>query len=409
MGEVFIIMRKKFVLTEEDRKHILGLYNILNEQDNENQLNISQKVLFPAGYYNESYIIDTLNPIIERVRTFLSTNRQIPYTIDIVISASESRIPNTDKEQGGTRVEPGYLSEKRQETIENYLVSKLNSLVEEGLLSSVPTYDKPEPVIGITPWVGTSFCPQDADDNEQRGGCKQRYDAGVRSGNQEILDYKEKYDSEQNITLTINIVRTPEPQNRPEDCLNGMTIELNYEKGDHVCDSSVYQLYANGVLLMRDDGKDYASLNNYTPEDRVGRSTHGLKRRQSVALQQYDNNLGDRGGARYNKFLISNELAEELLSGGRTTIEITGKCYNPLNYFEDGKQDRFNLGLGDGETKAWGYDCHTDVGKIKVTNAQGTTQNFTPRKTPNKRDVIVPMFTFNPCTLERVTSSTRTK
>ena len=91
------------------------VYNLLNEQDNENQLNISQKVLFPPGYYNQSYIVDTLNPIIERVRTFLSTNREIPYTIDIVISASESRIPNTDKEQGGTIVDPGYLSGKRQE------------------------------------------------------------------------------------------------------------------------------------------------------------------------------------------------------------------------------------------------------------------------------------------------------
>ena len=398
-------MRKKFVLTEEDRKHILGLYNLLNEQDAENQLNISQKVLFPAGYYNESYIVDTLNPIIERVRTFLSTNREIPYTIDIVINASESRIPNTDKEQGGTRVEPGYLSEKRQETIENYLVSKLNSLVEEGLLSSVPTYDRPEPVIGNTPWVGTSFCPENADDNEQRGGCKQRYDAGIRSGNQEILDYKEKYDNEQNITLTINIVRTPEQQEIPEDCVTGMVIELNYEGGGHVCDSSVYQLYANYVdenskPLLRDDGKNYASLNNYTPEDRVGKSTHGLSREDAVKLQQYDNNLGDRGGKRYNKFIITNEMAKELMSGGNKVIRISAKCYNPLNYFEDGKQDRFNLGLGDGETYAWGKNCHTDVGKIKVTNAKGITKKFTPKNTPNDVDDVVTMFTFNPCTLE---------
>jgi hypothetical protein len=407
-------MRKKFVLTEEDRKHILGLYNLLNEQDNENQLNISQKVLFPPGYYNQSYIVDTLNPIIERVRTFLSTNREIPYTIDIVISASESRIPNTDKEQGGTIVDPGYLSGKRQETIENYLKGNLNSLVEEGLLSSVPTYTKTEPTIGNTPWVGTPFCPQNADDNEQRGGCKQRYDAGIRSGNREILDYKEKYDNEQNVTLTINIVRTPEPQELPEDCVNGMTIELNYEKGDHICDSSVYQLYANYVdenslPLLRDDGKDYASLNNYTPKNRVGKSTHGLSRKEAVKLQQYDNNLGDRGGKRYNKFIITNEMAKELMSGDKKVITISAKCYNPLNYFEDGKQDRFNLGLGDGETYAWGLNCHDDVGEIKVTNAKGLTQKFTSRKTPNKKDEVVKMFTFDPCTLERITSLTKTK
>ena len=60
-------------------------------------------------------------------------------------------------------------------------------------------------------------------------------------------------------------------------------------------------------------------------------------------------------------------MAKEFLKGDKKTITVSAKCYNPANYYEDGKDNM--LGIGKAETKAWGYDCHTDVGKIKVTNA----------------------------------------
>ena len=94
-------------------------------------------------------------------------------------------------------------------------------------------------------------------------------------------------------------------------------------------------------------------------------------------------------------------MASELLSGDKKIIKISAKCYNPANYNEDGKDNM--LGIGKAETEAWGYDCHRDVGKIKVTNAAGQVKQFTPKKTPNKRDEVVDMFSFDPCTLQRVT------
>lgn len=403
-------MSKKLLITEQERLYIRGLYNLVKEAVTPpvTGATINRTVNFPAGYYNESYVAPVLTEVTEQVRNFLLQNSGTSYIVSITLESGESRIPNTDKEQGNKPVGEGVLARARQNTINNYLTRTMGELVTSGVLPKIPTFNLTEPKIGDTPWVGTPFCPANATDAQQRGECKQRYNAGITTT---YKDYKTKYDSEQYVRVIVVLTQyivpttggTTTTGTTPTECTTDMVIELNYEGSGHICDSAVYQLYANGVLLLRDDGKDYASLNNYTPKDKVGKSTHGLSQDKAVALQAYDNNLGNAGGKRYNKFIITSEMAKQLLGGDKKNITVSAKCYNPTNYYEDGRQDRLNLGIGQAEATAWKYDCHTDVGKIKVTNASGQVKKFTPKKTPNIKDNVVDMFTFDPCTLSTVT------
>lgn len=396
----------RFIITEEEKKHIKQLYGLISEQETtpSSGTSIDKRINFPAGYYNESYVSEPLIEVTQQISSFLIQNSGVSYIVSITIEAGESQIPNTDREQGNIPVGSGVLARARQTTINNFLTRSIGELVTTGVLPQMPTFNFTEPVIGATPWVGTPFCPANSTDSQQRGECKQRYNDGIATT---YKNYKARYDAEQYVRVIVVISQGIKPTTTGTtslECSTNMIIELNYESGNHICDSSVYQLYANGILLLRDDGKDYASLNNYTPNEQVGKRIHGLTLDKSVELQKYDNNLGNAGGKRYNKFIITSEMAKEFLKGDKKTITVSAKCYNPANYYEDGKDNM--LGIGKAETKAWGYDCHTDVGKIKVTNAAGQVKKFTPKKTPNKRDEVVTMFTFDPCTLERVTPIT---
>jgi hypothetical protein len=50
--------RKRLLITEDDRKHILSLYGLLNEAVEEGQgmITIEADSTFPAGYYSESFL-----------------------------------------------------------------------------------------------------------------------------------------------------------------------------------------------------------------------------------------------------------------------------------------------------------------------------------------------------------------
>jgi len=393
----------KFIITEEEKKYIKGLYGLITEQETtpSSGITIDRRIIFPAGYYNESYVSEPLTEVTQQISSFLTQNPNNRYIVSITLESGESQIPNTDREQGNIPVDPGVLARARQATINSFLTRSIGELVTSGVLPQMPTFNFTEPVIGTTPWVGTPFCPANSTDAQQRGECKQRYNAGIETT---YSDYKAKYDAEQYVRVIVVVSQgiTPTPTGTTSlECATNMVIELNYEGGkNHICDSSVYQLFANDVLLLRDDGKDYASLNNYTPKELVGKRTHGLlSLEKSLELQKYDNNLGDSGGKRYNKFIITSEMAKELFKGGKTRIKIQAMCYNPTNYIEDGKDNM--LGFGKAETYPWGENCHDYVGVIKVTNASGQVAEFEPRNTPSQRNRKVTMFTFDPCVLKK--------
>jgi hypothetical protein len=118
---------------------------------------------------------------------------------------------------------------------------------------------------------------------------------------------------------------------------------------------------------MRNDGKPFASLNN----DKVNTNKE---------LDYYNNNPTKNGGARYNKFIITPEIATELLKGGKNSFTISAMCWNPLGY----------------SFPNWGYGCHEGVGTIIVTN--GTGEKFTYESaTPRERDETKTLVTINAC------------
>ncbi len=360
----------KILISENERLEILRLYNLISEQDEQDEqarepLSIDKMVKFPAGYHSTKYLTD-LVPEIEKIAQYLQTSKGKTFVVNVELSSGESQIPNTDREtneeDGKTE---GWLAQKRQTSITTYITDQLKSYVEQGLLASLPEFTVNPIEIGKTPWVGQTFKQPNGEkylctEKEKRAGCVKKYLACKKSTCKDIAD---KYASEQYIRVKIVI---KEEISKKKKCLDNMTIEVNYTKGNHNCNSAVYKIFINGIQLTRDDGKPFASLNN----DLVNTNKE---------LDYYNNDL-KRGGARYNKFTVTPEIAAELLKGGKNTFTITAMCWNPLNIYHSG----------------WGYGCHEGVGTIIITNGKG--EKFTYESaTPRQKDEVKTLVTINSC------------
>lgn len=388
----------KLLISEEEKNYIKSLYNLitLKEQTEPptptsgDELTIEKKIDFPAGYYNASYL-ESLKPELDKIKNFLSSNPNTSYVVSLNIKSGESKIPNTDNESSAKNPLPqGELSKRRYETITNYVSDYWGSAG----ITNIDLIPGPvNAVSGETEWVGQEFCPSNSLKSGDEIGreCLNR-NFNPKNGKPNWFNGKDnvykgiksKYDTEQFVYITMKVVK-----NQPslEPCLNGMKIKLDYESGNHYCNSSVYELYINGNLLYRDeDGRPYASLNNGISKDEFNDGKDRLGRKKVFTptdIEYYDNNIAwkgkaNKGGERYNTFTISSELAKNLLSSGGDVFEITAICRNPTN------QKGFKGG------------CHTDVGKIKIINGLGATEEYNIT-TPNKRDETVLLVKINAC------------
>jgi len=193
----------------------------------------------------------------------------------------------------------------------------------------------------------------------------------------------------------------------PEDkqkCVQGLEIIL--KGGNHKCDSAVFKIYLNDVLLLRDkDNAPYASLNNYAKFN--GEKVHGISFDESSELQKYDNALngyqdtkGDPGGNRENRFIITDDIAKQALLSNPNELIISLMCWNPLDYFEDGTGAVF----GD-EPGLWGFDCHEGVGTITLKSTNGKTANYPSISTPGRRNIPEGVIGLDPCTLKQIHGS----
>ena len=81
---------------------------------------------------------------------------------------------------------------------------------------------------------------------------------------------------------------------------------------------------------------------------------------------------------RYNKFLISPEIATSLIADGSTSYIISAKCLNPLS------------------NKGWSGGCHKGVGNIVITNGNGEKFPY-DAITPNGKDEVKELLTINAC------------
>jgi hypothetical protein len=388
----------RLLISEEEKNYIKSLYNltILKEQTepptptSSDELTIEKKIDFPAGYYNVSYL-EPLKPELDKIKNFLSSNPNTSYVVSLNIKSGESKIPNTDNESPAKEPLPqGELSKRRAESITKYVKDYWGSV---GITNTDLIPGPVNAVIGETEWVGQDFCPS----NSLKSGDEIGRDCLNRNFNPKngkpnwvngkdniYKEFKSKYDTEQFVYITIKVDKD---QPSLEPCLDGMEIQLNYEEGNHYCNSSVYELYINGNLLYRDgDNRPYASLNNgIKPEKFKGKNKLGKDKVFTQSdIEYYDNSITsstsipDYAGKRYNTFTISTELAKNLSSTGGDVFEITAICRNPTNQTN------------------WNGGCHKDVSQIVIINGLGVTEKYNI-STPNKRDETKLLVTIDAC------------
>jgi len=313
------------------------------------------------------------------------------------IDSSESKIPNTNNEVvPNEKVKPLWLSQQRLATIKEYLKSELSGLVANKILISEPKIIASEPKQSGPEWVGTDFCPTEqlSPDDKEGYDCE-KFDFKPINGklnwekgkNTVYQGIKTDFTNAQNMSMILKLVQTTDVSK----CLDKMEIELNYTDVEkkHVCSSAKYRLTLNGVTLLREDGKDYASLNNESDEFDNNKNTCGKllvsKSTGKITGVFIDKELEAKSPAcmRYNKFIVDSKLASEILA--KTVLD---SAFKGLPLFEI-KAECLSDSWIDENNKKGG--CHEGVGDVKVKNGLGKITEYvsaTPRNFGDKKVLV---------------------
>ncbi len=176
------------VISEVSRvREIMGL---LNEQD-EKKLTLPFEKTFKAGYWKLSPEVKSqIDELMSQVKSFVV--KHTGNVIRLTVNSGESQITNFDREQNpAVAVEQGYLSNKRYETILNYLKESYPNLLEN------LTVEK-KLILGDTPYDKTEFAKNCGNQGQNRDSesCK---------------SFFKKYEPEQFINLTIEVLGKKKP------------------------------------------------------------------------------------------------------------------------------------------------------------------------------------------------------
>jgi hypothetical protein len=413
----------RLIISELEKKAILKRYGVLTEQNvgqplqpvsteqpKKAELTITKNVQFPAGYYNQSYLEKSeLANEIKKVIDFLSNEQKLKratYVVNLNIRAGESQIPNTDKENGGERVGVGFLANQRSNTIVKYVNSLLEPYADVLPKGIVP---KIEVITGATKFVGQPYCPQKklpAGDTQGYACLQSNFKPGPNiqnwyyGKNKEYSGDLEQFGKEQFVEVTISVFSveseiTPTTTTTTEQlkpCLLDMQIWINYsdKSKKHTCNSSVYKMFLKGnkggeILLKRysksesganDGGNvEWASLNNNGDQSKLY-----LKNGKNKELINYDNNVVDKSGLRYNMFVVPSDIVTKF--NGSTEFTLVAQCINPTK-FNDSQ---------------WKNNCHSDVGNIWIVpGGQMFRKIEYISSTPNKEDSTRDLLTFDEC------------
>jgi hypothetical protein len=345
---------------------------------------------------------DTLDQELNDLYEFIKTN---PRNNIITILSSESKPTNRDLESilENGQVNPDYdkvlpqraLAKKRASNLQEYIIKYLNL---KSSTDNNPNFILPDIIIN-NPIIGkTEYNPSKGD---------------------KATDQKYKEEQWVSLQAELRIKKT--------GCLgNGIIIfDVNYEGSEHTCNAAVYKVYANGHPLKRDDGADFASLNNNSPSGYYGAkdqlspwdnvhsgyqfsSDYNKTRGRFKILYTGDifptpttpipidqkPYTGGGGGLRFNRFIITPDLFSKIKDPNneliKFTIECTGMKIGNVTYNDPGYK----------------YDCHPGVAsyyvyllnpdsnnKLIVTYESGRLNGTTP----NKRNETLDLFEFDPC------------
>ena len=203
----------KIQLREDQIKSLISGYKTLNEQEGgsqERSWEVNFSALWEPGKWKltQSHL-QSMKPELEKIVLYLRKHPNTKLSIQIV--ASESRVPNYDREQSGNvKVDEGYLSQKRGEE----LSQKLDTFFKQIKLQNSVEIPKPQTRIG-----GPSWTPQDKATDK-------------------------KFTDHQYVKLIIKGTYSIA-------CLIGMSIKIHTlgSKDSHSCDEAIFDLKVNGVSL----------------------------------------------------------------------------------------------------------------------------------------------------------------
>jgi hypothetical protein len=380
---------KRLLISEIEKRDILRQYNLLTEDVNPepvSTLNIDKNVNFAGGTYSEPYLLKDLAPEMQRIKDYLTSSSGKSFIVSVQISSGESQIPNTDNEKKpSVRVEPLFLATNRNNVIQTYIKNQLQPFVDSKLLVKIPTFKVEKPVVGKTAWIGQPFCPKSLIPSDDKQGyicAGSSFKPGNGADGKPIFNwvngkntvYKTILDS-YNKEQFVNVKIVLKELTVMKKCLDNMTIDVNYVGTDHKCNSAIYEMYIKGnlnrtdTLLLRNDGKTYASINNNFTSPFIT---------ATPKLGDYDNDPKAVGGNRYNRFIVTSEIASSLISDGSSEFIISAKCKNPYN----------NPDHSGG--------CHDGVGNILVTNGNGVKFPYT-LTTPKGKDEVKSLPAINAC------------
>jgi hypothetical protein len=378
---------KRLLISEIEKRDILRQYNLLTEDVIPvSSLNIDKNVNFAGGTYSEPYLLKDLAPEIQRIKDYLTSSSGKSFIVSVQISSGESQIPNTDNEKKpSVRVEPLFLATNRNNVIQTYIKNQLQPFVDSKLLVKIPTFKIEKPVVGKTAWIGQPFCPKSLIPSDDKQGyicAGSSFKPGNGADGKPIFNwvngkntvYKTILDS-YNKEQFVNVKIVLKELTVMKKCLDNMTIDVNYVGTDHKCNSAIYEMYIKGnlnrtdTLLLRNDGKTYASINNNFTSPFIT---------ATPKLGDYDNDPKAVGGNRYNRFIVTSEIASSLISDGSSEFIISAKCKNPYN----------NPDHSGG--------CHDGVGNILVTNGNGVKFPYT-LTTPKGKDEVKSLPAINAC------------
>lgn len=265
-------MSRKFLITEEEKTRIRGLYGLVTESiDPASGGTITVDNYYKPGFYTldsidtktNQAVKNNLNTALQEVTNFVKDHPNS--IVEVKFISQESAIPNKDNEgkEGGDFMPVGGLSDVRKKYLEPFIKTYFDNLKTQGIIPEtvkVPPliYEKLNPV---TSWVGTPFCPSNSTIQQQRSTCVQKYREGVKSNNSGVMSYKAKYDAEQKTQIQITVKIEPEtPTEIDTNCATGLTIRIYVPK--HKCQNAEFFVFANKTLLYNTVGGMTANLNN---------------------------------------------------------------------------------------------------------------------------------------------------
>jgi hypothetical protein len=350
----FSKMSRKFLITEEEKNEIRGLYGLINEAiDPKSGGTITINNYYKPGFYtldsvdtkSNQAVKNNLTTALKEVTDFVRLHPDS--IVEVKFISQESAIPNKDNEgkEGGDFMPVGGLSDVRKKYLEPYIQQYFENLKTQGIIPQsvqIPPlqYEKEDPV---TPWVGTPFCPANSTIQQQRSTCVQKYREGVKANNSEVMSYKSKYDREQKtqIQITVRLAQGTTDGGggggTTSGCVTGLKIRIYVPS--HKCQNAEFFVFANKTLLYNVAGGMTANLNNNLtdrgipelesepifPPEMLNPGYGYLKNGDGTYPNYaYGKKLesGNVGGGRSDTFIITQEQSAQIVKDGNGYINI---------------------------------------------------------------------------------------